>query len=178
VKLTLRQLGRADLPLLSRWLAAPHVHRWWREPADAESVDAAYAPAIDGADPTELLIAELDGCPIGMVQRYRLADNPEYLRALEPAGAPGAAAGLDYLIGDPDLTGRGLGTWMIATATAGAWSAYPEITAIVVAVQVDNRRSWRALEKAGYRRLWSGAIDSGDPSDEGPSHVYILDRPH
>jgi aminoglycoside 6'-N-acetyltransferase len=178
VNLTLRQLGRTDLPLLSRWLAAPHVQRWWRESCDADAVDAAYGPAIDGADPTELLIAELDGRPIGMLQRYRLADNPEYERALEPAGVPSSAAGLDYLIGDPDLTGRGLGPLMIAAGSAGAWSAYPEITAIVVTVHLDNRRSWRALEKAGYRRRWSGVIESGDPSDEGPSHVYVLDRPH
>jgi aminoglycoside 6'-N-acetyltransferase len=44
-------------------------------------------------------------------------------------------------------------------------------------VQIENRPSWRALEKAGYRRTWSGLVDSGDPSDDGPSHVYVLDRP-
>lgn len=150
---------------------------WWREPGDAAAVEGAYGPAIDGADPTELLIAELDGQPIGMLQRYRLEDNPDYQRALEPAGAPRPAAGLDYLIGDPDLTGRGLGPSMIAEGSAGAWTAYPEIVAIVVTVQIENRRSWRALEKAGYRRTWSGFVHSGDPSDDGPSHVYVLDRP-
>ena len=175
--LALRQLTRADLPQLSRWLEAPHVKRWWRESGDAETVEAAYGPAIDGADPTELLIAELDGRPIGMLQRYLLADNPEYQRALEPAGAPRTAAGLDYLIGEPELTGRGLGPLIIAEGSAGAWPAHPDISAIVVAVQVDNRRSWRALEKAGYRRMWSGVVESGDPSDDGPSHVYVLERP-
>jgi aminoglycoside 6'-N-acetyltransferase len=176
VTLALRPLVRTDLPQLSRWLAAPHVERWWRETSDMAAVEAAYGPAIDGDDPTELLIAELDRRPIGMLQRYRLADNPDYQRALEPAGTPSAAAGLDYLIGEPQLTGRGLGPVMIAEG-AGAWHAYPEIVAIVVTVQVGNRRSWRALEKAGYRRVWSGLIDSGDPSDEGPNHVYVLDRP-
>jgi aminoglycoside 6'-N-acetyltransferase len=153
------------------------VKQWWREPGDAYAVETAYGPAIDGADPTELLIAELDGQPIGMLQRYLLVDNPDYERALEPAGAPRPAAGLDYLIGDPDLTGRGLGPSMIAEGSAGAWSAYPDVVAIVVTVQIENRRSWRALEKAGYRRTWSGFVDSGDPSDDGPSHVYVLDRP-
>jgi aminoglycoside 6'-N-acetyltransferase len=153
------------------------VKQWWREPGDADAVEAAYGPAIDGADPTELLIAELDGLPIGMLQRYLLADNPDYERALEPAGAPRPAAGVDYLIGDPDLTGRGLGPSMIAEGSAGAWLAYPDVVAIVVTVQTENRRSWRALEKAGYRRTWSGFVDSGDPSDDGPSHVYVLDRP-
>jgi aminoglycoside 6'-N-acetyltransferase len=177
VKLTLRQLGRADLPQLSRWLEAPHVKMWWRETGDADSVAAEYGPAIDGTDPTELLIAELDGRPIGMLQRYRLADNPDYERALEPAGAPRPAAGIDYLIGESHLTGRGLGPLMIAQASTAAWTVYPDIVAIVVTVQIDNRRSWRALEKAGYRRTWSGFIDSGDPSDDGPGYVYVLNRP-
>jgi aminoglycoside 6'-N-acetyltransferase len=177
VRLALRQLDRADLPQVSRWLETPHVNQWWRESSDTEAVEAAYGPAIDGADPTELLIAELDGRPIGMLQRYRLADNPDYERALEPAGVPRPSAGLDYLIGDPELTGRGLGPSIIAEASAGAWTAYPEIVAIVAAVQIENRRSWRALEKAGYRRTWSGVVDSGDPSDDGPNHVYVLDRP-
>jgi aminoglycoside 6'-N-acetyltransferase len=153
------------------------VKRWWREPGDADAVQAAYGPAIDGTDPTELLIAELEGRPIGMLQRYRLADNPDYERALQPAGAPRPAAGLDYLIGDRELTGRGLGPVIITQGSVGAWTAYPEIVAIVVSVQVENRRSWRALEKAGYRRTWSGVVDSGDPSDDGPSHVYALHRP-
>jgi aminoglycoside 6'-N-acetyltransferase len=177
LKLALRQLDRADLPRLSRWLEAPHVKRWWREPGDPDAVEATYGPAIDGADPTELLIAELDARPIGMLQRYRIADNPDYQRALDPAGPPRPAAGIDYLIGEPDLTGRGLGPLVIAQGSTGAWTAYPEIVALVVTVQVDNRQSWRALEKAGYRRTWSGLVDSGDPSDEGPSHVYVLDRP-
>src|ERR1700761_5639494 len=95
VRLALRQLTRADLPQLARWLEAPHVKRWWRDPGDADVVEAAYGPAIDGPAPPELLTAELDGRPIGMVQRYRLADTPDYERALEPAGAPRPAAGLD-----------------------------------------------------------------------------------
>jgi aminoglycoside 6'-N-acetyltransferase len=177
LKLALRQLDRADLPQLSRWLEAPHVKRWWREVGDVDAVEAAYGPAIDGADPTELLVAELDGRPIGMLQRYRLADNPDYERALEPAGAPRPAAGIDYLIGEPGLTGRGLGPLLIAEGSTGTWAVYPEVVAIVVTVQIDNRSSWRALEKAGYRRTWSGLVESGDPSDDGPSHVYVLDRP-
>lgn len=175
--MVLRPSTRADLPLLASWLAAPHVARWWREPNDASSVQAAYGPAIDGDDPTEVLVAESDGRPIGMLQRYLLSDNPDYAHALAPAGAPGAAASLDYLIGEEALTGRGLGPAMIAEGSAGIWRRHPDIVAIVVAVQQDNRPSWRALEKARYRRTWSGTVESGDPSDAGPSYVYALERP-
>ena len=84
------------------------MKQWWREPGDADAVEPAYGPAIDGADPAELLIAELDGQPIGMLQRYLLADNPT-TRGPSTAGAPRPAAGLDYLISGPDLTGRRFG---------------------------------------------------------------------
>jgi aminoglycoside 6'-N-acetyltransferase len=173
----LRPMSRAELPLLARWLAEPHVARWWREPADLGRVTATYGPALDGDDPTELLIAELDGEPIGMVQRYLLADNVDYRTALERAGARGDAASIDYLVGTPSLTGLGLGPEMIRLVTEETWAANPHVPQIAVAVQQENRRSWRALEKAGYRRIWSGIVDSGDPSDDGPSFVYARDRP-
>lgn len=175
--MTMRPLSRADLPQLSAWLAAPHVALWWRESSDPAAVEATYGPAIDGDDPTELLAVELEGRPVGMLQRYLLADNPEYERALAVAGAAPAAASIDYLIGEQSLTGQGLGTLMIAQASRELWRRHPGLTAVVVAVQQENRPSWRALEKAGYSRVWAGLIESGDPSDDGPSYVYRLDRP-
>lgn len=174
--LEFRPLCRADFPLLARWLEAPHVRPWWRESTDDAALEANYGPAIDGADPTEHLVVELDGKPIGMVQRCRVGDYPEYQTALEPAGTPAPAATLDYLIGDPADVGRGLGTTLLARAATDVWRRYPDVVAIVIPVQQDNRRSWRALEKVGFRRAWSGFIGTGDPSDEGPSHVYVLER--
>jgi hypothetical protein len=43
-------------------------------------------------------------------------------------------------------------------------------------VQQANHRSWRALEKAGYDRVFTGMIESEDPSDSGPSYVYLRSR--
>ena len=33
------------------------------------------------------------------------------------------------------------------------------------------------LEKAGFRRVWAGELDSPDPSDDGPEYAYVLARP-
>jgi aminoglycoside 6'-N-acetyltransferase len=172
-----RPAERRDLAQLSAWISAPHVQPWWREDPDAVAVEARYGPALDGRDPTELFIVERDGLPVGMIQRYRLADNPGWRAAMTAAGSPGEAAGIDYFIGDVSLIGQGLGPRLIEQFVAGTWERYPEITAVVVAVQQDNRRSWRALEKAGFGRCWSGIVDSDDPSDNGPSHVYLQFRP-
>jgi len=195
MSISFRPLGRDDLALLAGWLARPHVMRWWRESADIAAVEAAYGPLIDGTDPGEAFLALQDGQPVGYLQRYRLDDNPEWQRAiflaLGDAGETGDggetgetgetgvinAVGIDYLIGDETLTGHGLGPTMISHFVDHSWRRYPDIAAIAVGVQQGNRASWRALERAGFVRKWAGTLASDDPSDEGPSYVYLKVRP-
>jgi aminoglycoside 6'-N-acetyltransferase len=163
--------------LLAGWLARPHVEQWWREEHDLGAVEKRYAPCIDGRDPTEVFIVEVEGRPVGMVQRYLLDDEPGWKTSLAPSGAHDSAAGIDYLLGEEAATGHGLGPVMIAAFVEPTWARYPQVTEIVASVAQENRRSWRALEKAGFARTWSGEIVSDDPSDEGPSYVYSLGRP-
>jgi aminoglycoside 6'-N-acetyltransferase len=172
-----RPLGRHDFPLLSTWLSHPHVQEWWREDFAAGALEERYGPAIDGTDPTECFVVEHAGSPAGFIQRYLLADNPAWQRTLLVAGTPVDGAGIDFLIGDVALIGVGMGPRMIAQFVEATWPRYPEVPAIVVNVSPENRRSWRALEKAGFARVWSGPLESDDPSDEGPSHVYLCRRP-
>ena len=89
----------------------------------------------------------------------------------------GRSAGIDYLIGDQTMTGRGLGRKMIAAFVDLLWDGYPDTTAVVVAVDQGNEASWRALEGAGFLRAWAGVLSSEDPSDEGPSYLYLRRRP-
>lgn len=175
--LRFRPLKRDDFSLLSDWLSRPHVEPWWREPYEPAAVEERYGPPVDGTEATEVFVVELDGTPIGMVQRYRLDDEPEWQRVLEVTGTPANAAGIDYLIGDDKLIGRGLGPEIIVRFVEDTWIRYPDVPAIVVNVQQDNARSWRALEKAGFTRCWAGELDSDDPSDQGPGYAYILGRP-
>jgi len=175
--LTLRPLGRDDLPLLASWLSRPHVAKWWRDASDLASVEAAYGPLIDGADPTEAFVALHDGRPIGYAQRYRLEDNEEWQQAIFLAVGVTNAAGIDYLIGEESVTGQGLGRQLIADFVEDSWRRYPDIASVAVAVQQENHASWRALEGAGFVRQWEGMLASDDPSDQGPSYVYLKDRP-
>jgi len=121
-------------------------------------------------------VVELDHEPVGFVQRYLLADNPDWQRALALTGSPAEGVGIDYLIGSEALLGRSLGPAIIGTVVEDTWEAYPEIDAVVVSVAADNRRSWRALEKAGFTRMWIGLLDSADPSDAGQNVVYVRRR--
>ena len=56
------------------------------------------------------------------------------------------------------------------------WEQYEEILVVVVAVQQADVASWMALEKAGFHRAWAGLLESNDPSDQGPAHLYMKRR--
>jgi aminoglycoside 6'-N-acetyltransferase len=175
---TFRPCTPDDLPLLAGWLARPHVARWWRQDPGLEAVEARYRPSLDGRDPTELFILEAATAPAGFFQRYLIADNPQWAATLCGTGQPDVASaiGIDYLIGDAGLTGRGLGTIAITDFTRLALARYPAAGLVAVDVLQDNIASWRVLEKAGYRRCWAGELASDDPSDEGPAYLYRRDR--
>jgi aminoglycoside 6'-N-acetyltransferase len=172
LSLEFRSLRRADLALVDQWWAAPHVAPWWPERSLGVSAESSFGPSIDGTEPTEVFIVERGGRPVGLVQRYLVDDYPEWRAALRTE----RAAGIDYLIGDEELTGMGLGPRMIGEFAASTFVRYPDIEVLAVAVQQANRRSWRALEKAGFARVFAGTIDSDDPSDAGPSYIYVRAR--
>jgi aminoglycoside 6'-N-acetyltransferase len=172
----LRPMRRADLPLLLHWLGQPHVREWWRdEPTDLAGVEAVYGACIDGDDPTELFVIESADGPIGMMQRYLFADEPQWTAVFDEILDVTEAAGIDYLIGEPDAIGRGLGSAAIAAFVARIFDWRP-VRSIVVTVQQANPGSWRILEKAGFTRVWAGELDSPDPSDAGPEFLYLLER--
>ena len=169
-------LRAGDLPVLATWLARPHVRRWWREPSDQASVEEHYGPLVDGSDPTEGFVVHLDSRPIGYAQRYLVDDDPEWCETITSSLGGTGGVGIDYLIGEPDLVGRGIGRRMISGFAAECWSRHPSEDRIVVALQQDNVASWKALEAAGFRRAWEGDIESSDPSDRGHSFIYVVAR--
>jgi aminoglycoside 6'-N-acetyltransferase len=174
-----RRLARSDFGDLATWLAEPEVRRWWRDDPGPEGLEAMYGPSIDGGDPTEVFVIEVDGEPSGIVQRYRIADYADWdatiLHAVPVlAGTP--TAGIDYLLGRPQVRHRGIGTKVIEVFTATLFEDLRDVAAVVVTVQQANRPSWRALERAGYRRVWAGELASEDPSDDGPEYILVRHR--
>ncbi|GAB2877819.1 GNAT family N-acetyltransferase [Streptomyces mayteni] len=173
-----RRVTESDFPLLRGWLAEPHVARWWHHETTPEAVARDFGPAARGEEPSDDLLALLDGRPIGLVQRCAFADYPEYraeLAAVVPV--PEGAVTLDYLIGDPALVGRGLGSAMISAATALTWEELPAARCLLVPVVVANPTSWRALERAGLRRVGEGELTPDNPIDDRDHYVYRIDRP-
>jgi aminoglycoside 6'-N-acetyltransferase len=178
VDLAWRPLTADDLPLLARWLAEPGVRRWWNHDPHPTVVARDFGPSARGEEPGEDLVVVLDGRPVGLVQRSLLADYPDDLTELTRfADVPAGAVGLDYLIGDPALRGRGLGTRMIRAIVDETWTTYPLAPAVLVAVVAANVASWRMLEKAGLARVTEGPITPDNPVDDPWHVVHRIDRP-
>jgi aminoglycoside 6'-N-acetyltransferase len=172
----LRALARDDLPLLSRWLDREHVRRWWvGDAADVPTLERRYGPSIDGADPTRVFVILAGGRPVGIIQRYALADEPEWSDVLSVGIDLRGAAGIDYLVGEPSALGRGVATAAIRACVEETYAA-GAATGVVVAVQQANSASWRALERAGFVRAWAGRLASDDPADAGPAYLYVHRR--
>jgi len=167
----LRRLTREDFPLLSRWLAEPLVARWWDDDASPEAVERQYGPSVDGDDPTAVYLGIHDGRPIGLVQVYAFADEPESLAELSAiCPVPPGALSIDYLIGDPADRGRGLGAAMIAAAVERGFADHPDAQDVLVPVVAGNAASWRALVRAGATWYAEGDLTPDNPIDP-PAHV-------
>lgn len=173
-----RPLAAADLPLLARWLAEPPVARWWNHETTPAALERDFGASVRGEEAGEDLVVLLDGRPVGLLQRSRIADYPEDLGELASlVDVPAGAVTIDYLLSEDAPRGQGAGTRLIATAVARTWLDHPDAPAVLVAVVAGNIASWRALEKAGLRRVAEGDLAPDNPLDPPLHYVYRVDRP-
>ncbi len=162
-----RPLLEDDLVLFHAWLQRPHVKRWWRDRETYEEVVAHYLPSIEGREPTDHYLILLNDRPVGVIQTYLTADYPEWGAIV---GTEEGLAGVDLLIGEERLIGRGLGARVLARFASEVVFARPGTSACVATVEEENRRSWRAFEKAGFAHV-------GDVEEDGlPHRVMRLER--
>ena len=175
-----RPLTEADLEPLTDWLNVPHVAQWWSEPpADSgvrpspvtlEQTVAEYGPDLEAGGPGHEFVIVIDATPAGMIQWYRLADYPEYAAAIgEEAGD---AAGVDVLIADPTLVGRGLGSRVIAQFVTEVLFATSGVDRVVAGPAVGNARSIGAFSRAGSRWVRDAAV----PGEAAAEHVMVCPR--
>ena len=176
--LSFRRLTRDDFPLLAGWLAEPHVARWWNHDVDAGALERDFGASADGAEPNEDWLVLLAGRPVGLIQYSRYDDYPEYRDELAPyVEVPTGAASIDYLLGDPSLTGQGLGTSMIEEFVERIWATAPDVPCVIVPVHARNVASWRALRSAGFHLVASGELEPDNPIDDRRHEILRIDRP-
>jgi aminoglycoside 6'-N-acetyltransferase len=163
MNISFRPLVPADLEQLHDWLQRPHVRRWWRDSDSYDETVAHYLPSLDGADPSEHYVIVVDGRDAGMIETYLVSHHPDY-DALVGAG-PGVA-GVDLLIGEPELTGRGVGTEALRRFVDDVVFGRGETIACIAGVDVENEVSLRAFAKAGF-------IHVRDYEEEGRPHRLL-----
>lgn len=154
-----RPVTEADLPMLERWLNAPHVRRWWGEPATEVA-----GIREDFDDPRmESFIVLHAGTPFAYLQSYRIdADDLTF------GGRPDRTIGIDQFIGLSGMIGIGHGPAMI---DAFADKVFAEgMERIVLDPHPDNAHAIRAYEKAGFH-----AFDQRMTKD-GPALMMARDR--
>ena len=136
-----RPMTAADLPLVKRWLAMPHVTPWWgdaNEQFELVSGDLSH-PAMD-----QFIVAS-EGRPFAYLQCYDLtAWNSGF--GAQPLGT----RGIDQFIGEPDMVGKGHGSAFIRAYIEGLLAnGTPRV---VTDPDPGNARAIRAYQKAGFAK--------------------------
>ena len=154
-----RPVTADDLPMLERWLNAPHVRRWWGEPA--KEVAGILADFDNPA--MESFIVLHDGMPFAYLQSYRIAADD-----FSFGDRPERTIGIDQFIGLADMVGLGHGPAMIDAFAARVFDA--GVDRIVLDPHPDNAHAIRACEKAGFH-----AFDQR-MTEDGPALIMARDR--
>lgn len=177
-------LQRSDYLLLSEWLQQPHVAEWWADDPELTAIELQYGDCIDGKVACHVFWACYDQEPIGLVQYFLLATYPEYAEEIaEHVVIPQHSASMDYMIGAAKYAHRGLGTLMLGAFVAkvfaealNASDASAEIAHLIVPTHLDNKASWRALEKIGFERMTTCKMNPDNPEHSEDYVIYIKSR--
>lgn len=166
--LTLEPMQTTDLDLVTAWLAAPEVGRWWLVGSTIDKEIDELRRGIGGIEPTTVLLVVERAKPIGWCQWYLYRDYREHARELN--AEPGDV-GIDYAIGDPTRRRAGVGTELIATLVTRIRQRYPR-AGVIADPEASNTASRRVLEKNGFRLLDERPVAS-EPTT-APMAIYRL----
>jgi len=146
-----RPVGESDFPTLTRWLAEPHVRRFYQKtPVTLAEVAAEYGPPVRGEEPTLCHLALRAGTPFAYVQCYRNADYPEWAAVI---GAPEGLS-IDLYIGDPMFLHRGLGRAALGGYLRRvAFECFAGERRAYIGHEPANMPALRCSEAVGFRRL-------------------------
>lgn len=135
-------MSTADLPMVRRWLQAPHVAQWWGEP---ERQFALVRDDLDHPAMNQFIVATNER-PFAYLQCYDPAAWPQ-----NGFGAlPDDTRGIDQFIGEADMIACGHGSALIRRFVENLLDR--GTPCVVTDPQPANKRAVRAYEKAGFRR--------------------------
>lgn len=147
--ITLRSLTDKDIPLIEKWLNKDHVKRWYEIPrlgiTIQDWITEIKAYKTDFKWITYLIVL-YDDIPVGLCLYYQCADSiGEDFGTLPLAGS----YGIDYLLGDETLLGKGIGKKMIIALTEHVF-ALPDAQRITADIDSDNIASQKTVTSCGF----------------------------
>jgi len=154
---TFRAITAADLPLVRRWLALPHVLEWWGEPQEQYALLSGdlRQPSMDQ------FIFWTAGRPLGYLQSYDLVESTTGF-----GQQPGGTRGIDLFIGEPSMIGRRHGSALIRCfVNELIKNGLPRV---MTDPDPANGRAVRAYEKAGFEK------DRVVQTPDGPALLMVL----
>jgi len=140
----LRRATLSDVPLLKRWNNSAHViaaigsdRIWdWQRLIDSDPAER------------EVVIAEVDGRAIGMIQVIDPArEEDHYWGEVEDN-----LRAIDIWLSESSDVGHGLGTQMMRLALQRSF-AHPHVRAVVVDPLSSNARAHRFYQRLGFRAV-------------------------
>lgn len=137
----LREATPADAPLLRHWDAQPHIIESTGGDDWQWEAELPRTPAW-----REMLIAELDGRPIGFIQIIDPAREDSHYWGAVPEGL----RAIDIWIGEADELGKGYGTEMMTLALDRCF-ADPTVNGILIDPMAHNERAHRFYRRFGFR---------------------------
>lgn len=158
--MNLRPATSADRELLEHWDRQPHVIA-----ADPDGDWQWEAELARSPGWREMLIAEVDGRPVGFLQII----DPSLEESHYWGNVPQGLRAIDIWIGEAADLGRGYGTMMMLEALDRCF-ADPTVTAVIIDPLASNTAALRFYERLGFRFVESRRFGTDE------CLVYRLDR--
>lgn len=152
-KYVFNKLTNADLPMMRRWLAEPHMNGWWGDPA--HEIELLKVDLSDTRIDQRVVL--YGTVPFGYVQDYDV--HYEYMPQFELF--PKGSRAMDMMIGDPAMLGHGhAAAFMRLRALQLCSNGAPSV---VIDPEPTNKRAVRAYRAAGFIDVEICPCEDGSP---------------